>query len=878
MSTPRIPSTGLALALISAGLLSPLAHAQQQPQQLERVEVVGSNIKRITAEGPLAIEVVKRDAIEASGKATVADLLNDMSSVTSLSKGDNGSSFAPGAANVGLRNMGAKNVLILLNGRRVANFGYSAGLSDSAVDLNTLPLNAIESIEILRDGASAIYGSDAVAGVINFKTRQNFKGLDGSLSYAANQAGDSGTTTAGLTGGVGDLTSDRFNLLFNLDLFKMDKRELGLHEWSKSNDLRPFGGRDNRASNRGPGSYEIRNSTAANTRFAMPGCPKEQIGIDDKGSEYCYTDLAAGEKFGPALERVNLSVLGKALITENLELFGELGLSRNTAEWDKGFSYIAYETKNFIQPSWATWDAKLGTLPNGSKSPLAVFRAIEEAGQVNSKLLSNSMRALGGARGVFGNWDWESAALYSSNKVSTDETNRLKSAAIVEALKTGSYNPWITANPLDKVLPLMTSTHREAKTTLSVVDFKMSNSELFTLGGPVGFAWGLQAMRDTLKDTPDGQVIRGEIEGLGGTGAEGSRRTVSAYGEFNLQPIKQIEIQAALRHDQYNDFGGTTNPKLAIAFRPSKEVLIRGNFNTAFKAPSLPELYMSESKAYTTVADWVRCKPLGYDVKSCKYSPELKILANPELKPERTKIFALGLALQPTSDLFASFDVYRLEQKDTISILNAQYLLDNEFTVDGFKDMVIRDPRNPALEAANPGLKDGRLKGLVTPYRNVGRIETTGIDIALKARFKLPFGILKAESQHNHTFSYKQSDVEGRPLSSRLNGYERPNWKNVTFFSLKTGDLESVVTAITKAGVLNYGDPSQAPAGTEIDKIGAYTSWNLGAIYQLGKKTKLNAQVVNVFDATPRFSSHYNDFLDSETGRGFSLKLEHKFF
>lgn len=875
--------TRLSLALCSAGLLSAPAFAQESPQQLDKVVVVGSNIKRISAEGPLAVQVIKRDQIQATGATNAVDVLAQLSATDSYVTGVNSNSFAQGAANVSLRGMGAKNVLILLNGRRIANYGYSANLSESSVDLNSLPLNAIDQIEILRDGASAIYGSDAVAGVINFKTRQNFRGLESMTSVTRNQAGDESTISVGLTGGIGDLDADKYNLLFNLDVQERDPRQPALHKFSASLDQRPYGGLDNRGTNRGPGSYNVVNGLNKNNRYAMPGCPTAQVAVDDRGDQYCRTDRAADDTSTPSITRRSIGAIGNLVLSDKVTAFGELSLGTARIDWDDGYAYIGTGTNRYIQPSWATWRADLGTVVDpktgkASASPLQVFRAITEAGKTVQAVKSTSTRALAGVKGSFGDWDWESAAVVSRNNVVTDASNRIKSAELVKALQTGSYNPWIQANPIENVRPLLASTHREATTQLSVVDAKFSNAELFTLGGPVGFAGGIQAMHDKMEDTPDAAVARGEIENLGGTGAAGSRRVVSAFGEFNFQPIKSLEIQAALRHDNYNDFGGTTNPKLAFAFRPSKEVLIRGNANTAFKAPSLPELYMSASRAYTTVADWARCKPLGYGTSQCKYSPELDIRSNPELKPERTKVFSLGFVIEPVRELFLSVDAYKLKQRDTIQTLDAQYLLDNEFINPKFKDMVIRDPRNPSLEAQFPGLKDGRLKGLILPYMNIGKIETSGLDLNLKASHKASFGRFTFDNELNYVLDYQQSDIEGSPLTDRLGGYNFPKWRNKVTLGFERGIAKLRLTALTQASTLDYDSPDKIQPEEVIGRLGSTTTWNASMSFQVLNNAKLSLSINNLFDKAPRFSQHFSGFRDSSTGRNFGASLEIKHF
>jgi iron complex outermembrane receptor protein len=187
------------------------------------------------------VEVIRRDAIEKSGAATVSELLSKLPSMYIPLDGSDAGSFAAGASSVQLRGMDAKYVLILLNGRRLANYGFADGASNSFVDLNSLPLAAIESVEILRDGASAIYGSDAVAGVINFKTRKNYRGTEASVNAGNNQKGDGANYNVSVTTGFGDIDNDGRNVLLTAELAKRTPLWSDKHGYYANPDYRRFG-------------------------------------------------------------------------------------------------------------------------------------------------------------------------------------------------------------------------------------------------------------------------------------------------------------------------------------------------------------------------------------------------------------------------------------------------------------------------------------------------------------------------------------------------------------------------------------------------------------------------------------------------------------
>lgn len=860
-------------AVAAAALSCTAAFADEAPKQLERVVIVGSNLKRIDAEGPSPIQVYKRADIEATGATTLVDALFTMSSTTGGFDGSDSNSFAPGAAAVSLRGMGEKNVLVLLNGRRLANYGFAQGTDSTFVDLNSLPLSAIDEIQVLRDGASAIYGSDAVAGVINFVTRRDFKGLELGAKYSQNTAGDLKTGSANLTTGFGDLATDRFNVLATLDLYQRGAKIAGKHEFTRTNDLRSLGGQDNRSSSQNPGSYY---NLGTGERHAMPGCAAPSVvAVDDRGDEYCRTDVDPSTQLSPKLNRATGILVGTLELTKDTQLFGELSLNRNKATWAEGFQSIeTYQSDRYIMPDWGSYNDALG-----QGDPLMVFRSVYEAGRSQSRMVSDNSRLLLGARGSVGAYDWETAGSYSRNSLSLTQDGLLKRSAVTQALQTGSYDPFALKNPESAWRPLLTSVERTASSKLSTLDAKISNPEAFRLGGPVGVAAGVQFMSESMRDTPDAQIQQHNIENYGGTGSDGSRRVSSAFVEVSLQPVKKVEVQLALRSDHYSDFGNTVNPKLAVAFRPSESVLLRGGYNTAFKAPTLPQMHMAETTAYSPgVADWIRCRPLGYGPDQCHYYPKMLLVSNTELKPEKTKIASFGAVFNPTRDLLLSLDYYRLEQRDAIQLLDGQYLLDHEFDTPGFDKLVIRDPRNPALEARYPGLRHGRLNTIVTPFINVGRVKTDGMDLEGRYAFEVAGGKLSVRNELNYQFHFKQSDVQDQDPTERLDSYYRPKWRNVLSLAYERGAWGGTLRANTSASVLNIDDPTHILDGQAVDRLPSYTTLDFNVRYKGFKNMVVNAGIANFTDKRPRFATQYGSFLDGTDGPNAYVSVRYSFY
>jgi iron complex outermembrane recepter protein len=868
------------LSLLAGALLVLAAQARAQsaepapepvPQTLQRVEIVGSSIKRIRAEGPNPIAIYKRGDIEATGATSTVELLSKMAAVTSYDDGNNANSFSAGATSASLRSMGAQNVLVLLNGRRLANYAFAAGTDTPFVDLNTIPLAAVERVEILRDGASALYGSDAVAGVMNFVTKTDYQGLELAGKLGQRTAGDQRRGEFSVTSGHGDLTRDGYNLLALLTASRKEPALAGKHALARSSDLRPYGGLDLRDTTRSPGSI-LR--VDEGYRKAHPACPAAQVETDNIGDEYCRTDLAPGAELGPTLQRLNAAVMGTKALDANTTLFGELVLGQNRTDWRGGYPSLESGTDHRVYPNMAAYVPALGRWVDDKGvahegSAILAFRSVDEAGERATRSLVSNRRALAGARGLFRGWDWELAAMYSRSQGDQTEYNMLKRDAVLAALEKGGYNPFVPVNTRASAEALMTDVLKQATSTLSTVDAKVSNPELARiLGGPLGVAAGVQFMREGMKEVADPQVAAKNIENWSGTSSDGSRRVASGFVEFNLQPNQSTEIQLALRSDHYSDFGTTTNPKLAVAFRPSGDWLLRAGYTTAFKAPSLPQMHMGSTNAYPNegIRDWVRCRPMGLNYDQCAYYPRLTYVPNPELKPERSSIWSAGVAFNPSKALNTTVDLYYLKQKDSINLLDGQYLIDHEFDTPGFAELITRDPRNPALEARYPGLKDGRLKYLTLPYKNVGGIETGGVDWTMRLEQEWAGIRFWLENEYNAILRYKSAYTPDGDLLERVGGYSQEKWRNTMRVGGEQGAWRVQLNGLTYAGVLNVSSPAALQPGVDPGRMPSRTVWDLSVGYTGWRNLKLDLTVLNVFDTKPRFSTGYGGFYDDRYG------------
>jgi iron complex outermembrane receptor protein len=499
-----------------------------------------------------------------------------------------------------------------------------------------------------------------------------------------------------------------------------------------------------------------------------------------------------------------------------------------------------------------------------------VFHAVTEAGHKVETIKNDTARVVGGWRGAIQGWDSEFAVNLNRSKLDDDTSNTLlvdASARLLNAgiMGDGGYDPFNPANPMSVVTPMLYGMHHSATSKLEMAEWKMSKAELFSLQGrPVGFAWGAQASHESIDDVADPQTLLANVVDYGATSSKASRSVYSVYGELAVPVLAKLDAQLALRGDHYNDFGNSWNPKVALAWHPADQILLRGSATTSFKAPTLPEIG-SVTTAYNTVADYARCGPLGYVGAQCSYNPKIYMQGNPDLKAEKANNYSLGMVLQPLKNLSMSLDWYGIDQRDTIQSLDLQYIVDHEDSIPGYAALVGRDPRNPALEATHPGLNKGRIKSITTPFSNIGKTKISGADLDLKYDLSLGgYGQLHFHEVNNHTFKYDQSIAPGEQPQSRLGGIYHPRWNNSLLTAYEFGPHEIGMTARTAAGTLNISDPTyQQDAAVTNARIPSYTVWDLNYSLKASKQLSVNVGVNNVFDKAMVYANtvYYNGYV-----------------
>ncbi|RZT95014.1 TonB-dependent receptor plug domain-containing protein [Rivibacter subsaxonicus] len=869
----------LALALLATGAIA------QEPVQFERVEVVGSRLPRIDAETALPVQIIRREQIERSGAQNAEELLqrivaNAGGHPEALGLGE---ADTPGLSSASLRGLGTGETLVLLNGRRLANYAFTS-ISGPGVDLHVIPLAAIERVEVLKDGASALYGSDAIGGVINFVTRKDFSGAELGLSARAPEAGGAERGRATLAFGRGDLGADGYNAFAIVDL----QRTRGLAAID-----RPFASTGNRPE---LGLVQLSgNSWPANIRQftpgggqtlvnpAAPGCTSLTVPFDSDGNgvaDTCGFDFVKTLNLVAPSRQANLLASASVALGSGAELYTELLWSDSEVRFVSSPSSAIANlsgtgSRFFLPASSPYYPTELGLQGN---LPLA-YRTLPLGSRTN-EVDSENLRALVGARGRRGGWDFDGALSFKQSRAQEHYASGFVDAGrLSAALATGLVNPFGASGPEGDALLAgteLTGLAREARGRSVEADLRASGELLALPGGMLALATGVEARRETLTDRRP--VITDEVAGSGGPSGEksGSRNVQALYAELLAPVLTGLELQAAARLDHYSDFGSNFSPKLALRWQPAAWGLLRASAGRGFRAPSLPELYTEQTSslndyffAEPPVTDPVRCPVTGQPA-DCQ--PEWRVVGggNPALQPQRSTQTNLGIVLEPSPGWQASLDIWSIRISDIIGTLTEEDVI---YNIPGYEGSnVVRGPVDPAFPAL-----PGPIEQVLLINQNLGTWRVEGTDLHLaSAPVSTPLGRASAQFDGSYVRRARQEIVAGQVID--LIGRVVPRWQHVLSMGLDLGAWKGTLSQRYRRG---YRDERPLPDGST-RRVSSYVNWDAQLGYAPTPALTLTLGVQNLLDRDPPFTNSganfqlgYDPLYASPLGRTWTLGVKY---
>ena len=903
---PRLPRTrqpifsfsltpaARAVALL-AGLAAVPALAQEATQ---RVEITGSSIKRIEGETALPVQTIKREDIEKSGVTTASELLTKISANTGgLTDGasiTDGTSGQRGFNSANLRGIGTSSTLVLLNGRRLANFA-SPG-DGSGVDLNNIPAAAIQRVEVLKDGASAIYGTDAIGGVINFITRKDYRGADVSVYYGDSQHGGAGKTSASLGAGFGDASSDGFNVFAVLDVQKLEALRSTQRDFIAKNDIPntlghllssfPYPANINLSTaqrnqlNTGGGYSFTRNRI----NFSAPACnPPGSVFTPSGpgGLNGCTYNYMADTEIYPSSEKVGFLSRGVLQFHSDHQLFAELLLSQ--AKTDYVLSPNTFRVRN-VPASVVPQLAAAGVTGN-----VDIRLRAKEVGNRSNEVTSDAQRLVLGLTGTLADWSYDVAINHSVNKTKDRyHTGYFLFNEMAAGVRDGRINPFGVSGAAGQALieaSRIDDVARSSKGTMDQFDVKASRALMQLAGGELALALGAEHRKEKTSFTPSALLISNNIQGdrdssgsLPPLRATSNSRTVSAvFAEVNAPFTKQLELQAAVRHDRYGGIGSTTNPKLGLRFTPVKEVLVRGSYGTGFRAPSNSELHRPDIFGVTSsvLPDPVLCQAEGGDLAACSDQWPVTRKSNPNLKPEKSRQFSLGAVMEPTNQWSLSLDYWNIQKKDVISDIGEEIILSNPTK---YASLITRDG-------------SGFITNLLLEKKNQGQQKTSGVDVAVDYRSaKMAWGRIGARFSGTYMLESKKQTAPGEAFVSNLGKFVNDGvvqrWRHRLSADWDYGNLGLTLGNTFYSAYEDQNSAIDLNTGAVVNpnRVKAYSLWDLTGSYQISKQLKLRAGVLNLLDKAPPFSNQAYYFLASydptytdPRGRFFYVNLQYAF-
>jgi iron complex outermembrane receptor protein len=851
-------------AAVLLALGSALSGAAFAQETLERVQVTGSSIKRLVdTDAILPISVISAAELRASGVNSAEGALTRIAASQSM-QGSSQSigSGTGGAAYANMRGLGANKTLVLLNGRRVAAFAFDS----SAVDLNSIPFAAVERVEVLRDGASAIYGTDAIGGVINFITKKDYKGFDATVNYSQPQEDGGKKQGLAVSGGFGSLEKDGFNIWASLDVQKNDLISSQQREFGKTGVL-PDKGVFLTSGTTFPGNFS-QGSLSGNP--SLPGCnPPLSLNIVGAAAKTCRFDYTGYIDLVPETETKSGTIKG------TLKLGGAYVTLEHMQAENYNLTHVAPDpvtglevpiTNPFFPKSYPGVDA--------TQSVFAGWRMME-GGQRTGESNTKAQRTVLSVDGSFGNWDYRAGLLSAQSKGDQGITQGYINKSIIrKGINDGILNPFGKNSEAGLAIieqSQMRGVYSKAKGEVTSIDGNISTSFGNLAGGPIGVSFGAEYREETYKNDTDDDIVN-NVGSLGASPyhVKGDRTIGALSAEFMFPVLKSLELSLAGRYDDYSDFGGTFNPKVGFRWTPMKSVSLRGSYNTGFRAPSLDEIYGPNTITYSANAynDPLLCPggvvaAGGVESRDCDQQVQMQRGGNKNLKPEESKTFSLGLAFEPVKNLTASIDYWNIELTEQIGQFPEQAIFaDPAKHADRFKrcNALSADVQSTLDRCQKPWVGSNALGYAVGPGDNLGGVKTDGVDFALGYGMDSGFGRWQFSWEATWVNSYKYQRNKGDAFVENAGRYIDSGpvieWVHNFGIGWKMGDFSSNFNILRKDGYVdeNNVDPEF------LNNVKAYTLADLSVTWTGVKHLKLTGGVQNLFDEAPPFSNQGSTF------------------
>jgi iron complex outermembrane receptor protein len=896
---PAVTAAVMAFGLMTQATAQTAPAAAAPNNELAEIVVTGSLLRRTSEESESPVTVFTAEQIKQTGLTSVSDVIRTLSADNSGTIPTAfGVGFAAGASGVALRGLTVNSTLVLIDGRRAAPYALADDGQRSFVDLNTIPLDSVERIEILKDGASSIYGADAIAGVVNVILKKQYQGAEVSAEVGKGQhpGGNMERLTASF--GKGDLETDKFNAYFNFEMQNDSRIRVGDRPFPYNNgNLLSIGG--NQANPGSPGPASSTDAAVVAPAQFIPGSPTPPFlnttlngafqllnpaaGCRGPGNvaasspaligggltdNYCIQNTKLYGDDQPAQQRIGASARFTIKLTDTIDFYTNASYNQNTVIVDGPSSAVQagvpVNTDGIALPPTLTSGALNPNDPFAASGQYALLQYSFGDIQSVNYLKNHNFRWVTGIRGSQWGWDFDTGLVINHTWLDTDQKGLINIQGLFNAINNGTYN---FANPASNsnavrasIAPDLTKT---STTDLDSIDLKATH-DLFQLpGGPMQVALGAEARYEAQADpalNPNASVL-----GLGIAQTGGSRRVEATYFEFGIPVVKQLNIDLSGRYDHYSDFGSAFTPKAGFKFTPIEQLAVRGTYSKGFRAPAFAENGSSSAEGFIAANPTSTFPPGFCAVHSAAYCLPYAIgvlsNANPDIKPEKSDSYTFGVIAQPIKEFSASIDYYAIKKKNVIvppspgAALPA-YLAGQPIPPGLTVVPDVVDPTNPTA-LARPLL-------VVGLYENANELDTDGVDLDFRGNIDLGgFGKFISDLSITKIFSFKQisNGVSQQWVGTQApyvlsSGAGTPRYRGTWSNGYEYGPLNVTLTTyytsgIQETGVDATGSPSACIYSNTFCHVASFIDMDLTATYRVNDHLTTSLTIQNLADKLP---------------------------